>query len=136
MLPQAQHDRSVTQGTAYPREKIERERKGKLPWPGRPYVHELYITPRSKFVLAWVAFEVSIGRVMAVSGIGHAVRIVHDAYTARNRKERVDTIRVTNEVRRFACKIGPHPTVGCQYRPLPCYYRVPSGETNAPRTGV
>ena len=38
-----------------------------------------------------VAFEVSIGRVMAVSGIGHAVRIVHDAYTARNRKERVDT---------------------------------------------
>ena len=40
-----------------------------------------------------VAFEVSIGRVLAVSGIGHAVRIVHlhDAYTARNRKERVDT---------------------------------------------
>ena len=90
MLPQAQHDRSVTQGTAYPREKIERERKGKLPWPGRPYVHELYITPRSKFVLAWVAFEVSIGRVMAVSGIGHAVRMIHDAHTARSRKETLD----------------------------------------------
>ena len=37
-----------------------------------------------------VAFEASISRVMAVSSVGHVVRIVHDAYTAENRKERVD----------------------------------------------
>ena len=38
-----------------------------------------------------VAFEASSGRFMAVSGIGHAVRIIHDAHRAENRKERVDT---------------------------------------------
>ena len=38
-----------------------------------------------------VAFQVSIGRVMAVSRIGHAVRIIYDAHTAKNRKEKVDT---------------------------------------------
>jgi len=40
-----------------------------------------------------VAFKASNGRVMAVSGIEHAVRIVHNAHTAKNRKERVNTRR-------------------------------------------
>ena len=31
-----------------------------------------------------VAFEASSGRFMAVSGIGHAVRIIHDAHRAEN----------------------------------------------------
>ena len=33
----------------------------------------------------------SSGRFMAVSGIGHAVRIVYNAHTAKSRKEKVDT---------------------------------------------
>ena len=38
-----------------------------------------------------VAFEASNGRFIAVSGIGHAMRIIYDAHTAKNRKEKVDT---------------------------------------------
>ena len=39
------------------------------------------------------SIEASSGRFMAVSGVGHAVRIVYDAHTAENRKERVDARR-------------------------------------------